>query len=159
ALERGKSMSEYLSSLTTVATFSIPEEARLARNRLKAEGIAAFLQGEGAVGLWNLGNAFGAVKLAVAAEDLERARNLLSQVRNSRLAGHTQPGTEQLDADQADAWTCPGCRLQVGYEYGTCPRCGTSVDLLDDPVFTPGGSEAKTSARETQGWWPISEAD
>src|SRR5436190_23408040 len=72
--------------LTTVATFSTPVEAELARNRLEEKGIAAVVVDAEAVGmLWHMGNAFGGVKVQVAESDADRARAVLAS-RSGRAA-------------------------------------------------------------------------
>jgi hypothetical protein len=181
-------MSEDSSKLTVLARFGLPEEAHLVKNRLEAAGITAFLDDEGVVGLWNLGGALGSIKLMVPEEDLERAGQILDQVKANVLLPNPSAESEALEAEAdrsrqeqlagehllaeadqpneasdlnsgADSWTCPGCRFQVGYEHGTCPRCGTSVELLDNPLFAAAGSEERTTARETESWAPMSEAD
>lgn len=64
----------------TVATLNTPTEASLVRNQLEAEGIRVFLSDEEAVGMaWYLGNAIGGIKVQVAAEDADRAFELLDE--------------------------------------------------------------------------------
>ena len=61
--------------MTTIATFSKPEEAHLFRMRLGAVEIEAFVQDENLVqNYWLLCNAVGGVKVQVAAEDVDDAR-------------------------------------------------------------------------------------
>jgi Putative prokaryotic signal transducing protein len=69
--------------LTTVATFSTPVEAELARNRLEEQGIPAIVMDAETVGLFQMGGAFGSVKLQVPESDARRARRILA-VRASR---------------------------------------------------------------------------
>lgn len=64
--------------MTTIATFSKPEEAHLLRMRLGSEGIEAFIQDENLVQMdWLLSNAVGGVRLQVADEDAEAALELI----------------------------------------------------------------------------------
>ena len=64
--------------LVTVRSFWTEVEAHLAKNRLEAEGIPAFLADETTVSTaWHLGNAVGGVKLQVAEPDAERATVVL----------------------------------------------------------------------------------
>ncbi|QDT28438.1 hypothetical protein Enr10x_37800 [Gimesia panareensis] len=64
----------------TVATLNTPTEASLVRNQLEAEGIRVFLSDEEAVGMaWYLGNAIGGIKVQVAAENADRAFELLDE--------------------------------------------------------------------------------
>ena len=66
--------------LATVATFRSPVEANLARNRLEAAGIEAFLADEETVGMvWHLTNALGGIKLQVGDRDVEEALAILAE--------------------------------------------------------------------------------
>ena len=66
--------------LVTIARFTNPTEAHLLRMRLEAGGIEAFLQDENTIQMdWAISNAIGGVRLQVAEEELEAARELLKQ--------------------------------------------------------------------------------
>jgi putative signal transducing protein len=66
--------------LATVATFRSPVEANLARNRLEAAGIEAFLADEETVGMvWHLTNALGGIKLQVGDRDVGEALAILAE--------------------------------------------------------------------------------
>ncbi len=81
--------------LTTVATFSTPLEAELARNRLEEQGIVAFVADAEAAGLWHLGGAFGSVKLQVAESDASAARVILARgPARAGLSGKDDYGLE-----------------------------------------------------------------
>lgn len=61
-----------------VASYTRPVEAHLARGRLEAEGIQAFVLDEQAITVNPfLAPALGGVKVAVAAADASRAREIL----------------------------------------------------------------------------------
>ena len=66
--------------MVTVATFSKPEEAHLLRMRLEAAGIPAYLRDENISQVWG-GSCFspdlGGVKVEIAEEDMEAAREVL----------------------------------------------------------------------------------
>jgi hypothetical protein len=63
--------------MTTIATFTSPEEAHLFRSFLESRGIEGFVFDENVVQLfWHYSNAIGGVRLAVAAEDAEEARTV-----------------------------------------------------------------------------------
>lgn len=65
----------------TVATYWDPMEARLAKHRLDAVGIPAFLKGEEVVSMnWLLTNALGGIQLQVAVEDAARAQATLEEI-------------------------------------------------------------------------------
>jgi TPR repeat protein len=74
-----------------VAVFTGLSEAEMARSVLEAEGLEAVLQGSQLVGMaWHLSNAVGGVRLAVPAEQAERARLLLG----ASTAGSVEPEPE-----------------------------------------------------------------
>ncbi|WP_020470731.1 putative signal transducing protein [Zavarzinella formosa] len=60
----------------TIQMFENPIAANMAKNRLEAEGVRAFLSDEEVTGI-NLGNAVGGVRLQTAAGDAERAVRIL----------------------------------------------------------------------------------
>jgi hypothetical protein len=60
--------------MTTIATFTVPEEAHLFRTFLESRGIEGFVFDENFVQLfWHYSNAIGGVRLAVDDEDAEDA--------------------------------------------------------------------------------------
>lgn len=63
--------------MVTVAAFFKPEEAHLARMRLEAAGIEAFLRDENFTQIWGFSVDSGGVKLEVADEDAEAALAVL----------------------------------------------------------------------------------
>jgi hypothetical protein len=66
-------------TLVTVATFTTPGEAEMARVRLERLGIRAFLGNAIAVGVMPfLGNDLGGISLQVLEKDAEQARELLA---------------------------------------------------------------------------------
>jgi len=91
----------------TVATFSQPVEAHLARTRLEAEGIRCIVADEFLVRVnWLLSNAIGGVKLMVPAWEADRARELLRpRPRLVDVADEACP-----DAGAGDDLICPSCR-------------------------------------------------
>ncbi len=69
--------------LVTVATFPNAPEAHMARSRLEAEGIHAFVMDELAATTWGFATAMDEVPLQAAEKDLERARAVLEDVHHS----------------------------------------------------------------------------
>jgi hypothetical protein len=67
-----------MSDLVTIETYSDSTAAALAKNDLIASGITAFLAGEETNALWHVPTQVGVIKLQVAAEDAEKAREILS---------------------------------------------------------------------------------
>ena len=70
--------------MVTVATFTKPEEAHLLRMRLEAGGIPAYLRDENTIQWEWASNAFGGVRVDVAAEDAEAAKTILAAAPESR---------------------------------------------------------------------------
>ena len=83
--------------MRTIATFSKPEEAHLFRTRLEAAEIPAFVLDENFVQLyWLYSNAIGGVRVQVAEEDVQEAREFLAA------------DSPQVCADSEDV-VCPFC--------------------------------------------------
>ena len=67
-----------MSTYITIQTFTYPHEANIAKAKLEAEGIDAFLQDEVTTQVINLySNAIGGVKLQVLEENIVEARKIL----------------------------------------------------------------------------------
>lgn len=65
--------------MTTIATFSKPEEAHLLRMRLESVGIPAYVQDENLIQAdWFHSNAIGGVRVQVADQDVPEARAFLA---------------------------------------------------------------------------------
>ena len=112
-------------SLKTVAAYPTPIEANLARNRLEAAGIQAFLGDDMTVGwLWHLGTALHGVKVLVAESDLSRATEILEKLKEPEPA-----------EEPPRPWSCPKCAAEVGGEMDVCWACGTTVEGVEDPDF------------------------
>lgn len=92
-------------TLETIAVFTHPWEAHIARGRLEAEGIDAYVIHENHIwAAWVLSNALGGVKLQVATEDVPRAREVLA----AHLHGdYEQELQAQEETDTTDV--CPDC--------------------------------------------------
>ena len=83
--------------VTTIETFSKPEEAHLLRMRLEEAGIPAFVQDEYIVQMdWLYSNAIGGVRVQIADEDVAAAREFL--VADRERASQVSVGV-----------TCPAC--------------------------------------------------
>jgi hypothetical protein len=63
--------------LTTIATFTSTAEAELARERLELEGLQGFVLDQVTSAVMPYATAGGSVRLQVATEDVERAREAL----------------------------------------------------------------------------------
>ena len=83
--------------MKTIATFSKPEEAHLFRTRLEAAGIPAYVQDEHFIQMdWLYSNAIGGVRVQIADEDVEAAREFLAN------------DSPQRAPDAVDV-VCPNC--------------------------------------------------
>jgi hypothetical protein len=67
-------------SLETVATFSFAPEMGLVRSKLESEGIECFVKDE-LVSQTYIHNTVGGMKLQVKAEDAERAKKILEEMK------------------------------------------------------------------------------
>ena len=143
--------------IVTVARFSVPTEAALAKNKLEAEGIAAYLEGEFSSGiLAGMVDGGGGIKLHVAESNVERAREILDGFEDedddddldhedpqdgpSETSITTTPG-QQVPVKQkrsrrealpsSDITTQPSkcyeCGTPIGPTATACPSCGTAL--------------------------------
>src|SRR4051812_45898526 len=125
--------------VVTVATYAKPEEAHLARLRLCREDIPAFVIGENTVQMaWTWTILVGGVKLQVAEEDFDRARELLKAepvVKDGPTSSVACPncGSEQVHP-YSRARTTAGLSLLLGlplffftrWHRWECSNCGHS---------------------------------
>jgi hypothetical protein len=82
--------------VTTIATFTKPEDAHLLRMRLEASGVQAFIQDENMIRMDLLySNAIGGVRVQIADEDVATVKEFLAE--DSGIAA------------AADAPRCPKC--------------------------------------------------
>jgi hypothetical protein len=106
----------------TVASFSRPFEAHLARTRLEADGITCVVSDEYLVRVdWLLSNAVGGVKLMVPVWEAERAREIL------------RPRPRLLvvrDASSAEEMICPRCHCDDVYYTRYSHRAAALFVLL-----------------------------
>jgi len=93
------------SDFVTVATFSRPVEAHLAKTKLESEGIPCFVTDEQLVQVnWLFPNTIGSVKLKVHATYMRRAQDVLRP--KPRLVVVAEDNAEIPD----DELICPRCR-------------------------------------------------
>jgi hypothetical protein len=66
--------------MTTISTFTVPEEAHLFRTFLESRGIEGFVLDENVVQLfWHYSNAIGGVRVAVAEVDEDEATTIYGE--------------------------------------------------------------------------------
>lgn len=88
------------SALATVASFSFPHEAHVAKARLEAEGVPAFIADENTINMqWLYSNALGGVRVQVPSQFAGKAKEILAQDLSDVV--ESEFGTSEL--------TCPKC--------------------------------------------------
>jgi hypothetical protein len=108
--------------LVTIASHLTAQEAHLAKNSLEAEGIPTFLADEQTESLLGVVVGFvGGVKLLVADDQAERAREVLATLSGS-------PADAPPDERVTTTRTCPICGEAFDPECDYCPRCGPPAD-------------------------------
>ena len=105
-----------VTEFVTIGAFTSPLEAHLAKGRLEAEGIPAFLAHENHVwAVWMYSQALGGVKLQVALDHAEEARKILQ----AHVAGEYETALKTEFPD---------------LEENRCPRCG-STSFRERPAW------------------------
>ena len=130
-------------SLKIIAEYGTPEEAHLLRNRLEAAGIQGFLENETTASAWHLSNALGGVKLLVAQEDLEAAREVLALSAGQPTAAAARAEGQLRWYRPPESWTCPKCRAQVDAGMDVCWACGTTAEGMEVAEFEHESLEAE----------------
>jgi hypothetical protein len=119
----GQAMTE---TFVTLASYYSHPEGEIARARLEAEGVKAFLTGGGSSdlfgGIQGLG---GAVQLQVAESDAARATDILALIA---AEGRPAPEEAERAAQDAGVWVCPLCGDGVSLDLNICPSCQTRRD-------------------------------
>ena len=113
--------------LVTVSTYSFPYEAHIAKAKLDAEGIPAFVADEHTINMqWLFSNAMGGVKLQVPQTFVERALDILSEDDEAAL----------LQQQGGDFPVCPQCGSADTEYYRIGKRWAFLVFLgIDFPLF------------------------
>jgi len=115
--------------LVTIARYSHPAQAHVARAKLESEGVFAFVADEGLVAAnWLYANAAGGVKLQVSEGNAERALAALGIHLETEEAGEAE-GKDQQEL------RCPRCgSVSVRYETYHLGRAFASRLLLPGPL-------------------------
>ena len=113
--------------LTTLATFDFPYEAQIARSKLDAAGIPAFLADEHTINAnWLYCQALGGVRLQVPATALAEAEAILNG------DSYDLPELEAVD----EAWTCEVCGSQsTQYRLAGKPWAFLMFLLVEFPIW------------------------
>jgi hypothetical protein len=139
--------------LVTIASFATPIDARLAMNRLEAEGIRAALEGETMTGLaWHLTGAIGGVKLLVLERDCQRALEILDEAEEERdIAADDSVDDEGFDEagdESDDEWDETD---EVGDEDAADDDPGERDDTGEDEVDEELTSREQNADRALRG--------
>jgi hypothetical protein len=137
--------------LVTIERFATPFEASMAKNRLEAEGIPAFLADEQTVGnLWQMGPALGGVKLLVPDDCIQKAMDVLTTPPDEQVfSGAETDAPSDLDSQAIQAArTCPRCGNQFGPEEGFCPNCGSAGETKTELKTINDAAESGNSVEE-----------
>ena len=113
--------------LTTIATYSFPYEAQIARAKLDSEGIPAFVADEQTINMqWLYSNAMGGVRLQVPEIYVQQAIELLAE-----------DALEVVELEQGnDTAQCSACGSNNTEPYQQGKRWAFLVFLgLDFPLF------------------------
>jgi hypothetical protein len=150
----------------TVAGFSEPVQAEIARGRLQDEGIPVFVTGGMAATTFSgMGALGGRVELRVPAEHLARAVRVLAECGG--LDNLTDEVRAEAD-DEGPVWLCPLCGDAVRAVLPICPAChtprgkapyvGAEDEADDEPeegirahpdaVARPGGERAEEGLKK-----------
>jgi hypothetical protein len=120
-----------LERFVTVATYTFPWEAQLAKARLESEGIVSVVADEITAGLYGA-NAIGGIRLRVREEEADRAVELLSTLR-------PLPDIYLVTEEDARQVRCPSCRSEDVFVEGwfrrrwSCRACGAVWREGEDP--------------------------
>jgi hypothetical protein len=130
-----------LERFVTVATYTFPWEAQLAKARLESAGIDSVVADEISAGLYGA-NAIGGVKLRVREADADRASAQLSTLR-------PLPEIYLVTEEDARRMRCPSCRSEDVSAEGwfrrrwSCRACGAAWREGEDPdAGSPESPEA-----------------
>jgi len=113
--------------LKTIATYSFPYEAQIARARLDSEGIPAFVADEQTINMqWLYSNALGGVRLQVPQQFAEQAHGILSEDYSETL----------VEEQGVDSVECSSCGSFDTQPYQKGKRWAFLVFLgLDFPLY------------------------
>lgn len=146
--------------IVTIATFSSPPEAEIAKGKLEAEGVEAFIPDTAASSILALAQpAMGGIRLQVAVSDAERARDILEGEEDSehpyRSSASEHPHEEEVlsKAEQAQAaFDAVATRAFRAAVVGIF-LCPGPLQLYAIVKLVGLGSAAKLSASGRRAYW------
>jgi hypothetical protein len=95
--------------LTRLETYTSEIEAEIAKGRLEALGVPVVLEKDNCGGMRPHLDLQAGVKLFVADQDLDKAREIL---------------VRQTVATSTGTWICSGCSEEIDGSYDACWKCG-----------------------------------
>jgi hypothetical protein len=95
--------------LTRLETYTSEIEAEIAKGRLEALGVPVVLEKDNCGGMRPHLDLQAGVKLFVADQDLDKAREILAR---------------QTVATSTGTWICSGCSEEIDGSYDACWKCG-----------------------------------
>src|SRR5260370_33803511 len=106
--------------LVTVETYQFLPQAQAAKLQLEGNDIQVFLADAETVNMdWLLGNAIGNIKLQVPSDQVEKARDLLEEMRE-KASRHSR------DEEDGAGSECLACGAKIPEDQSRCPKCGWS---------------------------------
>lgn len=136
--------------LVTIATYSFPHEAHLAKARLDALGIPCFIADEHTINMqWLYSNALGGVRLQVPQVVAAEA---LAALNEEAATGSAEDAAAAVDATLPDAATTGtgAGEPEPPAPPAKCPYCG---GVLGEP-YALGQPPALARALLPAAWWP-----
>ncbi len=131
-------------TLVTVASYSQPYEAHIAKSFLEEQGLRCFIADEHLVSAnWLYSNAIGGVRLQVRRGDVDQAKRILREHESALQSpeqdfdwGEVDPEWSEEARDESDSvYSCPECRCaDVYYEALSRRMIFLSVLLLGVPL-------------------------
>ncbi|WP_158279703.1 putative signal transducing protein [Coraliomargarita sinensis] len=122
--------------MPVIATYTKMEDAHLAVSQLQGSGVEAWLRDEATANLyWLYSNAIGGVKVEVAEEDIERAREVLelpkeeSGLLQCPHCGSQNTSVRQMNLISALALIFLSLILPERKHKADCLDCGKSFDF------------------------------
>jgi hypothetical protein len=114
----------------TVASYTQPIEAQLAKGRLEDEGIKVFLTGDLTANTFSgLGGLGGQVQLQVPEADVKRAEEILAACAEEEALDEDW---EERVEEEAGVWTCSLCGTPVDDAVAVCPSCETPREAVQN---------------------------
>lgn len=122
-----------MAKLVQVEAYATVSQADASKNYLEKNGVPAYIEDSEIIAMdWMLGAAVRGIKLKVAAEDAQRATELLDEIKRSR---ECDPSAAPI------VFPCENCGKEISFPaqraggVETCKHCGRYVDVPGGPVF------------------------